>query len=199
MTLFLLIAFGYLMGSIPTGIWVGKHFHNIDIREHGSGNSGSTNAFRVLGKLSGSVVLMIDILKGYFPTVLALVLLPNVSPLIIGVASIIGHTFPIFAQFKGGKAVATTAGVLLAIYPLLFIIGVTLFLILLFFTRIVSLSSMVTAIILTILSYLLYNNLLLTCILSVLAIFIIYRHRTNIIRIKNGTENKVPFGWGYKR
>lgn len=199
MTHLLLFLIAYLCGSIPTGIWIGKHFHNIDIREYGSGNMGTTNAFRILGKKSGSIVLVIDILKGFLPTLLSLYILPEFPALLIGIFAIIGHTFPIFAQFKGGKAVATTAGILLGVYPLLFILGVLLFLTSLYISRMVSFSSILVAIILTTLSYFIYNDIALTLLLSVLTIFIIYRHRSNIERIKNGTENKVPFGLGAKQ
>lgn len=197
--LYFLIALGYCMGSIPSGLWIGQYFHNIDIRQHGSGNTGTTNAYRILGKKSGSVVLVIDILKGTLPTLLAIYLVPEFSPLLVGIASIIGHTFSVFVNFKGGKAVATTAGVLLAIYPILFIIGVALFLSCLYVTRMVSLTSMLVAFILTVLSYFLYSDWVITLILLVLTLFIVYRHRSNIERIKNGTENKVPFGLGYKK
>lgn len=197
--LYFLIALSYSMGSIPSGLWIGKYCHHIDIRQHGSGNTGTTNAYRILGKKSGTVVLMIDILKGTIPTLLALYLVPEYSPLLVGIAAILGHTFSIFVNFKGGKAVATTAGVLLSVYPVLFIIGVVLFLAVLYITRMVSLTSMLVAIVLTIVSYAFYSDWVITLILFALTVFIVYRHRSNIERIKNGTENKVPFGLGYKK
>lgn len=197
--LYFLIALSYSMGSIPSGLWIGKYCHHIDIRQHGSGNTGTTNAYRILGKKSGTVVLMIDILKGTIPTLLALYLVPEYSPLLVGIAAILGHTFSVFVNFKGGKAVATTAGVLLSVYPVLFIIGVVLFLAGLYITRMVSLTSMLVAIVLTIVSYALYSDWVITLILFALTVFIVYRHRSNIERIKNGTENKVPFGLGYKK
>lgn len=197
--LYFLIALSYGMGSIPSGLWIGKYCHHIDIRQHGSGNTGTTNAYRILGKKSGTVVLMIDILKGTIPTLLALYLVPEYSPLLVGIAAILGHTFSVFVNFKGGKAVATTAGVLLSVYPVLFIIGVVLFLIGLYITRMVSLTSMLVAVVLTIVSYAFYSDWVITLILFALTVFIVYRHRSNIERIKNGTENKVPFGLGYKK
>lgn len=197
--LYFLIALSYCMGSIPSGLWIGEYFHNIDIRQYGSGNTGTTNAYRILGKKSGSVVLIIDILKGTIPTLLALYLVPEHSPLLVGVAAIVGHTFSIFVNFKGGKAVATTAGVLLAVYPMLFIIGIVLFLACLYVTRMVSLTSMLVAFVVTVLSYVLYSDWIITLSLLALTLFIVYRHRSNIERIKNGTENKVPFGLGYKK
>lgn len=196
---FLCIIFSYLLGSIPTGLWVGQHFFNMDIRQHGSGNTGSTNAFRTLGKKAGSIVLIIDILKGTLPTLLAVLYLKeHIHPLIIGIFAILGHTFSVFINFKGGKAVATTAGVLLGAYPLFILPGIVCFLVLLYISRMVSFSSVVTAIVLALYSITL-NDVLLIVFSFVLASFIIYRHRTNIVRIKNGTESKVPFGLGYKK
>ena len=110
----------YLLGSIPSGLWVGQYFFKKDIRQYGSGNLGSTNAFRVLGKKAGSLVLFCDIFKGFLAMILALTIFkqPDISPLWIASFAVIGHTFPIFASFKGGKAVATFAGMILAYQPL---------------------------------------------------------------------------------
>ena len=101
----------YLLGSIPSGIWIGKLFYGKDIRNYGSGNSGTTNTFRVLGVPAGIAVFIIDTAKGAIPVLLPLVLATSVHPLLFGLVAVLGHTFPIFAHFKGGKAVATTAGV----------------------------------------------------------------------------------------
>ncbi len=110
----------YLLGSIQTGLWIGKAFYHINLREHGSGNTGTTNTFRVLGVKAGLVVLVVDILKGTIATILPVWLgVTAVSPLLIGLFAILGHTFPIFAGFKGGKAVATSAGILLGFAPTL--------------------------------------------------------------------------------
>src|SRR3712207_571627 len=113
MKLILLILTAYLLGSIPTGLWIGQYFYNINLREHGSGNTGTTNTFRILGLKAGAATLLIDIFKGTLATLLpVLVGATNVSPIAIGFFAVLGHTFPIFAGFKGGKAVATSAGVL---------------------------------------------------------------------------------------
>lgn len=189
----------YLLGSIPSGLWIGQTFFQKDIREFGSGNLGSTNAFRVLGPKAGSVVLFCDVFKGSLATILAMTIFkqPSISPLWIASFAVIGHTFPLFASFKGGKAVATFAGMILAYQPLLLLYGLIIFLVLLAITRMVSLTAMVTISIGVLLS-LLFNDWVLTAFALAIDIFIIYRHRANIQRILNGTENKVPMPW-YKK
>ena len=189
----------YLLGSIPSGLWIGQTFFQKDIREFGSGNLGSTNAFRVLGPKAGSVVLFCDVFKGSLATILAMTIFkqPSISPLWIASFAVIGHTFPLFASFKGGKAVATFAGMILAYQPLLLLYGFFIFLVLLAITRMVSLTAMVT-ISLGVLLSLLFNDWVLTAFALAIDIFIIYRHRANIQRILNGTENKVPMPWDKK-
>ena len=189
----------YLLGSIPSGLWVGQYFFKKDIRQYGSGNLGSTNAFRVLGKKAGSLVLFCDIFKGFLAMILALTVFkqPDISPLWMASFAVIGHTFPIFASFKGGKAVATFAGMILAYQPLLLLYGLIIFLVLLAITRMVSLTAMVTITLGVFLS-LLFNDWTLTLFALAIDIFIIYRHRSNIQRILNGTENKVPMPWKQK-
>ena len=189
----------YLLGSIPSGLWVGQYFFKKDIRQYGSGNLGSTNAFRVLGKKAGSLVLFCDIFKGFLAMILALTIFkqPDISPLWIASFAVIGHTFPIFASFKGGKAVATFAGMILAYQPLLLLYGLIIFLVLLAITRMVSLTAMVTLTLGVFLSFL-FNDWTRTLFAFAIDIFIIYRHRSNIQRILNGTENKVPMPWKQK-
>ena len=186
----------YLLGSIPSGLWVGQYFFQKDIRQFGSGNLGSTNAFRVLGKKAGSIVLFCDVFKGFLAMILAMTVFKqeSLSPLWIASFAVIGHTFPLFASFKGGKAVATFAGMILAYQPLLLLYGLMIFLALLAITRMVSLTAMVTITAGVFLS-LLFNDWALTAFALVIDIFIIYRHRSNIQRILNGTENKVPMPW----
>ena len=189
----------YLLGSIPSGLWIGQYFFQKDIRQFGSGNLGSTNAFRVLGKKAGSVVLFCDVFKGFLAMVLAMTVFKqeSLSPLWIASFAVIGHTFPLFASFKGGKAVATFAGMILAYQPLLLLYGLIIFLALLAITRMVSLTAMVTITAGVLLS-LLFNDWTLTAFALAIDIFIIYRHRSNIQRILNGTENKVPMPWDKK-
>ena len=189
----------YLLGSIPSGLWIGQYFFQKDIRQFGSGNLGSTNAFRVLGKKAGSVVLFCDVFKGFLAMVLAMTVFKqdSLSPLWIASFAVIGHTFPLFASFKGGKAVATFAGMILAYQPLLLLYGLIIFLALLAITRMVSLTAMLTITAGVLLS-LLFNDWTLTAFALAIDIFIIYRHRSNIQRILNGTENKVPMPWDKK-
>ena len=186
----------YLLGSIPSGLWIGRKFFQIDIRQHGSGNLGATNSFRILGKKAGTIVLLMDLLKGSISVLLLKQMdLHGISPLIIALFAVIGHTYPLFANFKGGKAVATFAGVILAYQPVLFLIGLGIFILTLAISKMVSFTSMLTISIGVLLS-LYFQDMVLTTIALLADIFIIYRHRTNIQRILNGTEPKVDiFKW----
>ena len=181
----------YLLGSIPSGLWIGRKFFQIDIRQHGSGNLGATNSFRILGKKAGTIVLLMDLLKGSISVLLLKQMdLHGISPLIIALFAVMGHTYPLFANFKGGKAVATFAGVILAYQPVLFLIGLGIFILTLAISKMVSFTSMLTISIGVLLS-LYFQDIVLTTIALLADIFIIYRHRTNIQRILNGTEPKV--------
>lgn len=192
--IFILIA--YLLGSIPSALIVGKVGYNIDVREHGSRNLGATNAFRVLGTKAGIIVTLSDILKGTIATLIplfaSLYFDIEVSRLIIGIFAVLGHTYPIFAKFKGGKAVATSGGIILGINPLLFIAIIATFIVTLYLTKYVSLSSMLTGVVATVIAAFLNDLLLFFMILS-LTIFVIYRHKENIKRIKNKTEPKITW------
>lgn len=193
----LIIICAYLLGSIPSGLWIGKAFYKTDIREHGSGNLGATNTFRTLGKKAGAIVTIADILKGT-----AAVLLPlipyfqdtTIHPLLLGVIAVFGHMYPIFAGFRGGKAVATSAGVLLGYAWPLFITLACVFLISLKLTKMVSLASItvsIVAVIYATVNLFINGEWQLFLLILVLATFIIYRHRENIKRIKAGTEPKI--------
>jgi len=190
--IFILLA--YLLGSIPFALVVGKIGFNKDIRNYGSGNLGATNAFRILGVKAGIIVTLADILKGTLATLLpvfaSFFVDVEVSRLIIGLFAVLGHTYPIFAKFKGGKAVATSGGVVLGLNPLLFLLILLTFFITLYITKYVSLTSMITGVISTILAFFFKDYLLFALILG-LTIFIIIRHRENIERIKNRTEPKI--------
>lgn len=188
----LLIILAYVIGSIPSGLIVGKLAKGIDIREHGSGNLGATNAFRTLGVKAGSVVVAADILKGTLAAALPYLLHIPIHPLLAGVAAVIGHVFPVFAKFKGGKAVATSGGVLLFYAPLLFVTMVAVFFVFLFLTKFVSLSSMLTGIY-TIIYCLFVKDPYLLIVVTLLTAFVIYRHRANIKRIINKTEPKIKW------
>jgi glycerol-3-phosphate acyltransferase PlsY len=193
-TAFLFVA-AYLLGSIPSGLIVGRLGKGIDIREHGSGNLGATNAFRTLGIASGTIVIVADILKGTIAASLPYFFIePKVTPLalLMGVAAVIGHIYPVFAGFKGGKAVATSAGVLLFYSPLLFITMIGVFFLLLYLTKYVSLSSMLAGIYAVIYS-LFTGDVFLIIIVCALTLAVIYRHRLNIKRILNKTEPKITW------
>ena len=194
----LMLIIGYLLGSIPSGVWIGKIFYNKDIRNYGSGNMGTTNTFRVLGKKAGIVVLLMDMLKGTITACLPFIFHVNVSVLLIGLSAILGHVFPIFASFRGGKAVATSVGVLLVYNPLFFTIAWAIFIITLYISSMVSVASMLGFTLVSIIS-LFFNDRVLTIVAIVLTIFVFARLWKNIERIKNGTENMVPFGLGYRR
>ena len=189
----------YLLGSIPSGLWIGRKFFQIDIRQHGSGNLGATNSFRILGKKAGTIVLLMDLLKGSISVLLLKQMdLHGISPLIIALFAVVGHTYPLFANFKGGKAVATFAGVILAYQPVLFLIGLGIFILTLAISKMVSFTSMLT-ISIGVLLTLYFQDIVLTIIALLADIFIIYRHRTNVQRILNGTEPKVDiFKWNNK-
>lgn len=186
----------YLLGSIPFALVVGRIGYKIDVREHGSGNLGATNAFRVLGTKAGIIVTLADILKGTIATLIPLVALTfidiDVNRLIIGIFAVLGHTYPVFAKFKGGKAVATSGGIILGVNPLLFLAILFTFILTLFLFKYVSLASMLTGVIASIISFFMHDILLFVLIL-ILTVFVIYRHRDNIKRIINKTEPKITW------
>jgi glycerol-3-phosphate acyltransferase PlsY len=181
-------------------VWIGKAFYNIDVREFGSGNAGATNTFRVLGKSAGIPVLIIDILKGSAAVALAWFSgFTNLSDefinlqLALGVAALLGHIFPVFAGFRGGKGVATILGIVVCIVPLSCSLALVVFLIMLFSTRIVSLSSMCAGVSFPIiLNFILGNdNRILTVFSVVVAILLLITHRKNIQRLLKKQESKV--------
>lgn len=197
----LVFLLAYLLGSIPAAVWIGKKFHDIDVREHGSGNAGATNVIRVLGWKTGIPVLLIDVAKGWLATMLPVffnlaahdtALLTNLQ-ILTGITSIIGHIFPLFAGFRGGKGVASVFGVLLALQPLLTVACFGVFLIVLLITGIVSVSSMSAGIAFPLFLFLLFDTpSLFFKIFSVLiAIALLVTHRKNIRRLFRGEESKL--------
>ncbi|MDF0727990.1 glycerol-3-phosphate 1-O-acyltransferase PlsY [Cytobacillus sp. S13-E01] len=188
----LVIIMAYLLGSIPSALIVGKLGYGIDIREHGSGNLGGTNTFRTLGKKAGLIVTGADILKGTLAASLPILLSSELHPLFVGLFAVIGHVYPVFAKFKGGKAVATSGGLLLFYNPILFITMLVVFFICLYLTKYVSLSSMLTGIYGVIYS-LFYGDIALIIVLSFLTAFVIFKHIANIKRIFNKTEPKIKW------
>ena len=202
MTIVLLIL-AYLLGSIPSGLWIGQIFFKINLREHGSGNTGTTNTFRILGKKAGMATFVIDFFKGTIATLLPLIFhVQGVSPLVFGLLAVIGHTFPVFAGFKGGKAVATSAGVIFGFAPLFCLYLAIVFFGTLYLGSMISLSSVTSAlaavlgvILFPLIGFLLPSyDLLFVVIILALASLIIIRHKDNINRIRNKTENLVPWG-----
>jgi glycerol-3-phosphate acyltransferase PlsY len=202
-SLIFIIVFSYLLGSIPFGIIVSRLWRGIDIREHGSKNPGATNVYRVIGPVPALIVLVLDIGKGLVATLLLSRISmgqPFLNPvslmILAGIAVILGHVFPVFVGFKGGKGVATGLGVLISLAPIETVIALLLFLIIVGITRYVSLGSLSSAtfilLALAFEKYYLHKpiSLVLLIMVLVIAIFIFYTHRSNIKRLLNGTENK---------
>jgi acyl phosphate:glycerol-3-phosphate acyltransferase len=192
----------YLLGSIPSAVWVGQAFYGIDIRDYGSGNAGATNTFRVLGKQAGVGVLFMDVVKGF--TAACLVnYLPEVSPilfktryinlqLLFGLSAVVGHLFPVFAGFKGGKGIATLFGMLIAIHYISALACLAIFVFILFATRFVSLSSISAAIMFPIQLIWIFkrHEPLFIAFGICAALLVILTHRKNINRLLTGNENK---------
>jgi acyl-phosphate glycerol 3-phosphate acyltransferase len=193
-TVILLLIFSYLFGSIPFSLIISKTFYNIDLREHGSGNVGTTNTFRILGKKAGIVVLILDLLKGAIPVWVAMLVSTDVDfPVVIfGVVAAIGHVYSIFLKFKGGKAVATGGGAILAAAPIIFLVVLATFLITLKLSKYVSLGSVLAAVALLI-SVLFTGDLFMIGFGIILGIIVIVKHISNMKRIKEGTEPKITF------
>ncbi len=199
---FLLIIAAYLIGSIPTSVWVSKHFFDIDIRDYGSGNAGATNTYRVLGSKWGTFVMVVDVLKGVLAASLFLIIpyykhdeLERTNFMVgLGLASVLGHIFPIFADFKGGKGVATLFGMVIAIQPIVALCCVGVFLLVLFLTRFVSLSSMLAGVAFAVFILFIWNEKepLYRVFAVAVALMVILTHQKNINRLLKGTESKVP-------
>ncbi len=201
--LFLIIA--YLIGSVPSSVWIGKFFYGIDVREYGSGNAGATNTFRVLGKKAGIPVLIIDVLKGWLAVNIAYISRysygsePYVNlQLVLGVAALIGHIFPVYVGFRGGKGIATLLGIILAVHiqAALFSVGVFLFVLLIF--RYVSLASILASLVFPISVLFVFKTTIPSLIIFSLAvaILVLITHQKNISRMVRKEESKVTL---YKR
>jgi glycerol-3-phosphate acyltransferase PlsY len=199
---FLLIVLAYLIGSIPTSVWVSKYFFDFDIRDYGSGNAGATNSYRILGPAWGTLVMVVDMLKGVAAVKLALLLpnyIDNESQFInlqigLGLAAVVGHIFPIWAEFRGGKGVATVFGMVLGIQPLVAICCVGVFLLVLYLTRFVSLSSILASIAFPVFILVIFNEPehLYRVFAIAVALMVLLTHQKNIGRLLKGNENKVP-------
>lgn len=197
------VVLAYLMGSIPSAVWIGKTLYSIDVREYGSGNAGATNTFRVLGRNAGIPVLLLDIAKGYFALQLAQVMgdfLPGTQQFInfklaLGISALLGHIFPVFAGFRGGKGVATLTGVLLGIHPGAALICTIVFVVTLIITNYVSLSSILASFAYPISIMLIFRETIPTVNIFAIsvAVLVLITHQKNIERLLNGTESKVAF------
>ena len=194
----------YLLGSIPSAVWVGQAFYGLDVRDYGSGNAGATNTFRVLGKKAGVGVLLLDIVKGFTAACL-INYLPEISPLfhktryinlqlLFGLSAVIGHLFPVFANFRGGKGIATLFGMILAIQPLVAVSLIVVFVFMLFLTRYVSLSSISASIAFPIMIFFVFKEpeVMYRVFALATAIMVVLTHHKNINRLLAGNENKVP-------
>ena len=190
----------YLLGAIPTAYIFGKVLKGIDIREHGSGNVGATNVFRTVGKAPGIVVFIIDFMKGFLAVTLIPVLLGEIAPeasiqpylyILLGAAAICGHIWTVFLKFKGGKGVATTAGVMSGLSPAIFGLGLLVWVAIFAIWRYVSLASIAAATSLPILAVILGKDLSFIIFCSVLCVIGIFSHRSNIQRLIKGKEKKI--------
>lgn len=203
MNIAILIILAYLVGSIPTAVWVSKRIYGIDIREHGSGNAGATNTFRVLGPKAGTGVMIVDMLKGFAAVKLSLLsqygwqteAITNLQ-IFLGLTAVVGHIFPIWADFRGGKGIATLFGMILAIQPIVALSLVAVFLFMLFLTRYVSLSSIVASIAFPVMIFFIFREPELTYKIFAVAtaLMVILTHHKNISRLLHGNESKVKLG-----
>lgn len=200
MELIILILLGYLIGSVPFALVIGKVFYKTDVREYGSKNLGGGNTGRVLGKKAGVAVMTLDILKVSLVVFLANKIAGSDIAIACGsLAAAIGHCFPIFAKFKGGKAVATMYGYLFGLFvfvgysPLVFFGPLLVFLLVLYLTKIISLSSIISAVSVTVYLFITTDSLPICVALAVFTLLIIVRHRKNIQRIRNHQENKISW------
>lgn len=197
------VALSYLIGSIPTSVWVGKLFYKIDIREHGSGNAGATNTIRVLGYRAGLPVMAFDIFKGWFAVQLA-TLFPDTGlsadaiiylEMALAIAAVLGHIFPVYVGFRGGKGVGTLAGVAIALYPFGLLVAAVVFAGTLAISRYVSLSSIVAAVTFPFIVIFVtgQHNPGLIALALFVAVFVPVTHRKNIRRLLKGEENRFDF------
>lgn len=189
-----ILLLAYLIGSIPFALIVGKLAGGVDVRNYGSGNLGGTNAFRVLGWKVGVSVILADIIKGVLATYLGLKLGGELVGILAGVSAAVGHCYPLFAGFKGGKGVAVGAGIYIVLAPKSIFLAAIVFILTLLISKYVSLSSILAALTIGLSTLVFKSSLFLTVLTWLLVIFVVYRHRSNIKRILAGTENRVKFG-----
>lgn len=197
----LMIVLAYLIGSIPTSVWVSRYFFGIDIREYGSGNAGATNTYRVLGPKWGTLVMIVDMLKGMAAVNLALLFPQYIDSarfenfqIGLGLAAVVGHIFPIWADFRGGKGVATLFGLVAGISPWTALSCAGVFLLVLYLTRFVSLSSILASVAFPVFILVIFNvdNHIYRVFAIAVALMVVLTHQKNIGRLLKGAESKVP-------
>jgi len=190
-----LLVLAYLIGSIPFGVVIGRLFYGVDVRQHGSGNVGTTNVFRVLGKKAGVAVLILDMLKGYIPGVIAAWLFHPWFAIFIAAAPVVGHMYSVFLRFKGGKGIATGAAAVAALVPLVFLIVVSVWVILVLTTRYVSVASLAATTLVPVLTIAFGEPLPYQIAGVLVAVVIWWAHRGNLKRLRAGEENRVRLPW----
>lgn len=201
-TIVLALLVAYLLGSMPSAVWIGKTFYGIDVREYGSGNAGATNTFRVLGKKAGLTVLFLDVLKGFMAVMLAILVSkapegsrPFVNlQLVFGITAVIGHIFPVFAAFRGGKGIAALFGVVMAVHPYACLMAVGVFLLVFLSTRYVSLSSISAGIAFPIIVIAFFGGAVVPAMVAfsiMVAILILITHQKNIERLLRNQESRM--------
>ena len=196
----LIIVLAYLIGSIPTALWIGRSTHGVDVREHGSKNAGATNTFRILGRKCGWIVLTIDVLKGLVASSLPLIFAEDYSKnelllfqISTSLVCIIGHIFPVFAQFRGGKGVASALGIIIGLNPVSACISVVIFLVVFLVSRYVSLGAIITSITYPFVSFFIVKeeSSLMIIFTTLLGLLVVLAHWKNIRRLMNGAESKM--------
>ncbi len=196
----LIIVLAYLIGSIPTALWIGRSTHGVDVREHGSKNAGATNTFRILGRKCGWIVLTIDVLKGLVASSLPLIFAEDYSKnelllfqISTSLVCIIGHIFPVFAQFRGGKGVASALGIIIGLNPVSACISVVIFLVVFLVSRYVSLGAIITSITYPFVSFFIVKEEsgLMIIFTTLMGLLVVLAHWKNIRRLMNGAESKM--------
>jgi len=189
----LALVLAYLLGSIPFALIAGK-LHGVDLREAGSGNLGATNVFRTLGRTAGVAVMVLDIAKGAAAVLVAVALTNNPWPLAAAALAILGHVFPVWTHFKGGKGVAVGAGAMIGLVPSASGVLLVLWILLVVFTRYVSVASIVAALAAAPLAYVFGAPWSYVVFIALAGLFVIYKHRENIVRLVHGDESRIQFG-----
>ncbi len=190
MTFVLLMAFAYLLGGVPFGLLFGRMFADVDVRDFGSGNIGATNVNRVLGRKLGAATLAADVIKGLIPVGLALILLSDpLQQLWVGLAAVVGHIFPLYLKFQGGKGVATAFGVLTLLVPKSAFLGLLTWLVVVRLSKVSALGALSACLVIPAATFFIYADLQISLLVLGLMILIVYRHKENIQRLRSGSES----------